>query len=84
MLAFELDGGISIANSVVSRLKLIKLMPSLGHVITTVSHPSWSSHRALSPEEKARAGVSDGLIRMSAGLEHLDDLKTDLHQALNG
>lgn len=84
MLSFEVDGGIPVANGIVTRLKLIKLMPSLGHVITTVSHPAWSSHRALSPEEKARAGVSDGMIRVSAGLEHLDDLKTDLDQALNG
>ncbi len=84
MLSFEVEGGIPRANGIVTRLKLIKLMPSLGHVITTVSHPSWSSHRGLSAEEKARAGVTDGLIRLSAGLEHLDDLKTDLQRALNG
>jgi len=84
MLAFEVPGGIAEANGVVTRLKLIKLMPSLGHAITIVSHPAWSSHRHLSPQEKARAGVTDGMIRVSAGLEHFDDLRADLEQALDG
>ncbi len=83
MLSFEIPGGIAEANAVITRLRLIKLMPSLGHTITIVSHPSWSSHRGLSPQEKARAGVSDGLIRVSAGLEHFEDLQADLEQALD-
>ncbi len=84
MLAFEIPGGITEANGLIIRLKLIKLMPSLGHAITIVSHPAWSSHRHLSPEEKARAGVTDGMIRISAGLEHFDDLRADLEHALDG
>lgn len=83
MLSFEIEGGIAEANRVITGLRVIKLMPSLGHTITTVSHPAWSSHRNLSPEEKARAGVTDGLLRVSAGLEHFGDLQADLAQALD-
>ena len=57
-------------------------MPSLGHVATTLSHPASTSHRGLSAEERARFGISEGLLRCSVGLERLEDLLADFEQAL--
>jgi cystathionine beta-lyase/cystathionine gamma-synthase len=67
-----------------SRLKLIRLMPSLGHVATTLSHPASTSHRGLSAEDRGRVGIADGLIRCSVGLERFEDLTADLEHALSG
>ena len=55
---------------------------TLGDVCTLVLYPAHSSHRALSPEERARIGISDGLVRMSVGIEAVEDLLSDLEQAL--
>ena len=57
-------------------------MPSLGSVATTLSHPASTSHRGLDPAERARAGIGDGLVRCSVGLEHPDDLLAEFEQAL--
>jgi cystathionine beta-lyase/cystathionine gamma-synthase len=82
LLSFELSGGKPALESMLRRLRLVRLMPSLGNVITTLSHPASTSHRGLDPTERARAGISDGLIRCSVGLEHPDDLLEDFQQAL--
>jgi cystathionine beta-lyase/cystathionine gamma-synthase len=82
LLSFELAGGKPALESMVRRLKIVRLMPSLGHVATTLSHPASTSHRGLSPDERARSGISDGLVRCSVGLEHADDLIGDFEQAL--
>ena len=66
----------------IARLKMVRLMPSLGHVATTLSHPASTSHRGLAPEERARIGIGEGLVRCSVGLEHIDDLVADFDQAL--
>lgn len=83
LLSFELAGGKAALESMLSRLRLVRLMPSLGHVATTLSHPASTSHRGLDPTERARAGITDGLIRCSVGLEHPDDLLVDFQQALS-
>jgi methionine-gamma-lyase len=83
MLSFELRGGLRAADRFVRACRLIELAPSLGDVTTTSSHPARSSHAALSPAERAAAGVSDGLIRLSVGIEALDDILEDLSQALS-
>lgn len=75
-------GSLALADRVVERAKLITLTPSLGGTTTTFSHPATSSHRALSAEERAEAGIGDGLLRLSLGLEHVDDLWRDLEHAL--
>jgi O-succinylhomoserine sulfhydrylase len=67
-----------------NRLKVIRLMPSLGHVATTLSHPASTSHRGLSAEDRRRVGIQDGLLRCSVGLEQIGDLTADLEQALAG
>jgi cystathionine beta-lyase/cystathionine gamma-synthase len=83
LLSFELAGGKPALESMLSRLKLVRLMPSLGNVATTLSHPASTSHRGLDPTERAKAGISDGLVRCSVGLEHPDDLLEDFRQALS-
>jgi cystathionine beta-lyase/cystathionine gamma-synthase len=83
LLSFELAGGKPALERMVRRLKLVRLMPSLGNVATTLSHPASTSHRGLSPAERERAGISDGLIRCSVGLEHLEDLLADFDQAIS-
>ncbi|HYM51147.1 MAG TPA: aminotransferase class I/II-fold pyridoxal phosphate-dependent enzyme [Candidatus Limnocylindrales bacterium] len=82
LFSFDLEGGKPQVDRMVRRLRLVRLMPSLGHVATTVSHPATTSHRGLSPQDRQRVGISDGLVRCSVGLEHLDDLLEDVAQAL--
>ncbi|TMD68436.1 MAG: aminotransferase class I/II-fold pyridoxal phosphate-dependent enzyme [Chloroflexi bacterium] len=82
LLSFELAGGKPALEAMLGRLRLVRLMPSLGNVATTLSHPASTSHRGLDPTERSRAGISDGLVRCSVGLEHPDDLLEDFQQAL--
>ena len=82
LLSFELAGDKAALESMVHRLKIVRLMPSLGNVATTLSHPASTSHRGLTPEQRAASGISDGLVRCSVGLEHPDDLVADFDQAL--
>ena len=83
LLSFELVGGRAALESMLRRLQLVRLMPSLGNVATTLSHPASTSHRGLDASERARAGISDGLVRCSVGLEHPDDLLADFEEALS-
>jgi cystathionine beta-lyase/cystathionine gamma-synthase len=64
------------------RLELILPAPTLGDVATLVSYPAQSSHRGLAPAERAELGISDGLVRLSVGIEDINDLIADLEQAL--
>jgi cystathionine beta-lyase/cystathionine gamma-synthase len=82
LLSFELAGGRPALESMLSRLQLVRLMPSLGNVATTLSHPASTSHRGLDPAERVRAGISDGLMRCSTGLENIDDLVADFNTGL--
>ncbi|HVH66142.1 MAG TPA: aminotransferase class I/II-fold pyridoxal phosphate-dependent enzyme [Candidatus Acidoferrum sp.] len=82
LLSFELSGGKAALESMVQRLQMVRLMPSLGNVATTISHPASTSHRGLTPDERARVGITDGLVRCSVGIEHPDDLVADFEQAL--
>lgn len=82
LLSFELRGGKAAVAAMVSRLRMVRLMPSLGHVATTLSHPASTSHRGLDAGERARAGIGDGLVRCSVGLERLEDLAADFTGAL--
>ncbi|WP_298746560.1 cystathionine gamma-synthase [uncultured Brevundimonas sp.] len=84
MLSFELHGGIDAVREVVEALALFTLAESLGGVESLVAHPATMTHAAMTPEQRAVAGVTDGLLRLSVGLEHQDDLLADLSQALAG
>src|ERR1700682_843668 len=83
LFSFELAGGKAALESMLSRLQLVRLMPSLGNVATTLSHPASTSHRGLAPTERARAGIKDGLGRCSGGVGHPDDLLEDFQRALS-
>jgi cystathionine beta-lyase/cystathionine gamma-synthase len=83
MLSFDVKGGLKAANRFVRACRLIELVPSLGDVTTTSSHPARSSHAYLSPADRAAMGVTDGLIRISTGIEDVADILDDLSNALS-
>ena len=82
MLAIELSGGARSTERFLRRLKVFTHAPSLGGVDSLVSEPRYTSHAALSADARARAGVPDGFLRLSIGIETADDLIADLEQAL--
>lgn len=82
MLSIELKGGGEAATRFVRALRLATLAPSLGGVETLVSEPRFTSHVALTPEERVRQGIGDGFIRLSLGIEDPADLIADLQHAL--
>jgi cystathionine beta-lyase/cystathionine gamma-synthase len=83
MLSFELVGGVEAANRFISRTTLPTLAPSLGGVETLITRPATTSHAGLTQEERLAIGISDGLIRLSVGIESTDDLIEDFDQALS-
>lgn len=83
MVSFEVAGGEEGARGLLENIKLCSLAVSLGGPETLLEHPATMSHLKMSPEERAALGISDGLIRMSVGLEDDDDLIEDLSSALH-
>jgi cystathionine beta-lyase/cystathionine gamma-synthase len=81
MLAFDL-GSLEAARRLLDNVKLHSLAESLGGVETLISHPATMTHASVPPERRAAIGITDGLVRISAGIEDIDDLKEDLLQAL--
>ena len=84
MLSFELRGGLEAGLRFMNKLKLCTLAPTLGDVDTLVLHPASSSHLKVPREVRILNGISDGLIRLSVGIENVDDIKEDLLQAKRG
>lgn len=84
MVSFELVGGGEAADRFVAGLGTIQVAPSLGGVESLVSQPRFTSHRAMSSEERAAAGIADGFVRLSIGIEDVRDLERDIAQALAG
>jgi methionine-gamma-lyase len=82
LVAFELKGGIGAGRTFVNALELAACAVSLGDAETLVEHPASMTHSTYSPQERAEHGISDGLIRMSVGLENTEDILTDVAQAL--
>jgi cystathionine beta-lyase/cystathionine gamma-synthase len=82
MLSFEVEGGLDAAQRVIDRLILAVDAPSLGGPETLVTRPAGTSHVGLEPQERLSLGISDGLIRVSVGLEDPDDLVADFEAAL--
>ncbi len=82
MIAFEVKGGIKAGKKVMNSVKLCTLAVSLGDCETLIQHPASMTHATYSPEERKKAGIADGLIRLSVGLENPDDIMADLDQAL--
>ena len=82
MLTIEVKGGGEDATRVADRLRLFALAPSLGGVESLVTQPCTTTHHGLAPEERARRGISDAMLRLSIGLEDAEDLIADLNGAL--
>jgi cystathionine gamma-synthase len=82
MLSVELEGGEAEVRAFVEGLQYFTLAESLGGVESLVAHPATMTHAAMSPEARAAAGISDGLLRLSVGIEHADDLVADIQAAL--
>ena len=81
MISFDL-GGIESANTFLKRLELCALAESLGGVETLISHPATMTHASVPPDERRKIGVTDGLVRISVGIEDVEDIVADLKQAL--
>jgi cystathionine beta-lyase/cystathionine gamma-synthase len=82
IFGLTVKGGRSAAEGVIQRLKLVPFVPSLGDVMTTVSHPVVASHRELTPEEQLAVGIDAGVLRVSVGIENVRDLIEDFTAAL--
>ncbi|SDW65896.1 O-succinylhomoserine (thiol)-lyase [Lysobacter enzymogenes] len=83
MLSVEIDGGVDAVRAFVEGLTCFTLAESLGGVESLVAHPATMTHAAMSAEARAAAGIGDGLLRLSVGIEHVDDLVADLKAALD-
>lgn len=83
MIAFEVKGGFDGGKRVMNRLNLIQRAVSLGDAETLIQHPASMTHATYAEEDRAAHGISEGLIRISAGLENVDDILADLSQALS-
>ena len=82
MLMFSLNGGYDDAVNFINSLKLASHLANVGDAKTLVIHPASTTHQQLSEEEQASAGVTPTMVRVSVGLEHIDDIKEDFEQAL--
>jgi methionine-gamma-lyase len=83
MVSIDLVGGEKAAYEFIRALKNIKFLPSLASYTTSISYPGKTSHRALTEEERDAAGISMGLVRLSIGLESIEDLKKEFKKALS-
>jgi cystathionine gamma-synthase len=83
MVSFELEGGETAVAAFVDGLRCFTLAESLGGVESLVAHPTTMTHASMTPEQQAAAGITDGLLRLSVGIESQDDLLEDLAAALN-
>lgn len=83
MLTLELKGGLEQAQKFMDALSMISLSSNLGDTRTIATHPMTTTHSKLSEAERLAVGISPGLIRISVGLEHVEDIQADLAQALN-
>ncbi len=79
MISFELKGGLQAGVKMIDSRQMMSLSANLGDTRTIITHPASSTHSKLTPEQRHAAGISDGLIRLSVGLEHVTDIIDDLH-----
>jgi O-succinylhomoserine sulfhydrylase len=82
ILAFEVEGGREVAWRVIDGTRMISITANLGDARTTITHPATTTHGRLSAEERARAGIGEGLIRVAVGLEAVEDIQADLARGL--
>ena len=84
LISFEISGGLAAGRNFLNRLQLFSLSANLGDTRSIATHPASTTHAKLTPEERASVGISDGLIRLSIGLEHVEDIWEDILGALGG
>lgn len=82
IVSFEVKGGQPAAWQVIDQCKLLSITANLGDVKTTLTHPATTTHGRITPEARAAAGISDGLLRIAVGLEAVEDLQSDLLRGL--
>ncbi len=82
MISMVIEGGLEGAKRFLSRCELFTLAESLGGVESLIEHPAIMTHASIPPEKRKALGIDDGLIRLSVGIEHIDDLQADLNHAL--
>jgi len=82
IVAFEVKGGIESGRCFLNHIKMCSLSANLGDTRTIVTHPASTTHSKLSETDRLEVGITDGLVRISVGLEHIDDIINDLNQAL--
>ncbi len=82
VVSFEVNGGQEAAWKVIDSTQMLSITANLGDVKSTITHPATTTHGRLTPEQKAQAGVSDGLVRVSVGLENIQDIQRDLLHGL--
>jgi O-succinylhomoserine sulfhydrylase len=83
VLSFEVHGGRVAAWRFIDATQLMSLTANLGDVKTTIVHPATTTHGRLTDSQRADAGISDGLIRIAVGLEHIDDIKADCQRCFD-
>ena len=82
IIAFEVQGGVEAGRNFLDRIKMCSLSANLGDTRTIVTHPASTTHSKLSEEDRLEVSITDGLVRVSVGLEHTEDIINDLKQAL--
>jgi len=83
ILSFEVRGGREAAWRVIDQCRLLSITANLGDVKTTITHPASTTHGRITPEQRAAAGITEGLLRVAVGLEAVDDIERDLLRGLN-
>lgn len=82
MIAFELKGGLAAGEAMLNHVQMMTLAVSLGNTDTLIQHPASMTHAGVPREERLRTGLTDGLVRLSVGIENVEDILSDLDQAL--
>lgn len=82
MIAFQLKGGIKSGKALLNNVKMIRLCVSLGNVDSLIQHPASMTHAVIPKEQREKVGITDGLVRLSVGIENVEDIISDLEQAL--
>ena len=83
IISIELSGGLEASKTFLEKTKIFSLAESLGGVESLIEHPALMTHASLPAETRDKIGITDGLIRLSVGIESVEDLIDDIHQALN-
>jgi methionine-gamma-lyase len=82
VITFEVKGGVDAGRKLINSVRLCEVAVSLGDADTLIQHPASMTHAVVPPEERLKSGITDGMIRLSVGLEDAADIIADLEQAL--